>query len=141
MNAGSTLFRARKRERWRFGRCPPPEASRTDHQRRRLSPEESLDGKLLYYGKYETHGLWCTPIAGGEERQILNSVLEGSWTIGSGGIYYFDFPRAGRTQTLKFYSFQSGRSTQIGTVETTVLSTNAGFSVSPDGRWLLYTEP
>jgi Tol biopolymer transport system component len=103
--------------------------------------QESPDGKLLYYGKYRTHGLWCTPVAGGEERQVLNSISEGNWTVGTGGIYYIDFPQEpGAPKLAKFYSFQSGRSTRIGAVEPTVLDRDGGFSLSPDGRWLLYTD-
>ena len=43
---------------------------------------------------------------------------------------------------MKFYSFETGQSTQIGTVEPTVLRNDSGTttSVSPDGRWLLYTD-
>jgi len=106
-----------------------------------FQPEESPDGKLLYYGKYGTHGLWRTPVAGGEERQVLNSVSGANWAIGSGGIYYFDFPEEPSAPKLvNFYSFKSGRSTQIGTVEATVVDGSAGISVSSDGRWLLYTD-
>jgi Tol biopolymer transport system component len=106
-----------------------------------FQPEESPDGKLLYYGKYGTHGLWSTPIAGGEEWQVLNSVSGASWAIGTGGIYYFEFPEEPSAPKLvKFYGFKSGKSNQIGTVEGTALDSSAGISVSPDGRWLLYTD-
>jgi Tol biopolymer transport system component len=106
-----------------------------------FQPEESPDGKLLYYGKYGTHGLWSTPVEGGEERQVLDSISGGNWTVAPGGIYYFDFPGEPSAPKLaKFYSFKSGRSNQIGTVEPTVLDGYAGFSLSPDGRWLLYTD-
>ena len=105
-----------------------------------FQPEESPDGKSLYYGKYGMHGLWSTPVEGGEERQVLNSVLDGNWTVSSGGIYYFDFPEEPSAPKLvKFYSFKSGRSNQIGTVEPTVLDGYGGFSLSPDGHSLLYT--
>ena len=106
-----------------------------------FQPEESPDGTLLYYGKFGTHGLWSTPVEGGEERQVLNSISGGNWTVSSGGIYYFDFPEEPRAPKLaKFYSFKSGRSIQIGTVEPTVLDGYGGFALSPDGRWLLYTD-
>jgi len=53
--------------------------------------EQSPDGKLLYYGKHGASGLWSTPISGGEERQVLNSMAGMNWTVTSEGIYYFDF--------------------------------------------------
>jgi hypothetical protein len=28
-----------------------------------FTPQESLDGKWLCYSRYQTHGLWCAPIA------------------------------------------------------------------------------
>jgi Tol biopolymer transport system component len=106
-----------------------------------FTPQESLDGKWLCYTRYRTHGVWCTPVAGGAEQQILNSVLEGSWTMGPGGIYYFEVsqePNAPRA--VKFYSFETSRSTQIGKVAPTVLEGYSMTSVSRDGRWLLYTD-
>lgn len=106
-------------------------------------PQESLDGKWLCYSRYRTHGVWCAPIAGGAEQQILNAVVEGSWTIGPGGIYYFEVSKEPNASKLvKFYSFETGRSTQIGTVAPTVFeghSTNTT-SVSRNGHWLLYTD-
>jgi Tol biopolymer transport system component len=108
-----------------------------------FTPQESLDGKWLCYSRYRTHGLWCAPIAGGAERQILNSVFQGSWTIGPGGIYYFEVSREPDAPKLvKFYDFETCQSTRIGTVAPTVVENESGTttSVSHNGRWLLYTD-
>ena len=108
-----------------------------------FAPQVSLDEKWLCYSRYQTHGLWCVPIAGGAERQILNSVLEGSWTMGPGGIYYFEIStEPDAPKPVKFYSFESCQSAQIGTVAATVLENpnNPTTSVSRDGHWLLYTD-
>ena len=41
---------------------------------------------------------------------------------------------------MKFFSFESRQVYQVGTVENGVSWTNTpGFTVSPDGRWLLYS--
>src|SRR5262249_8684068 len=73
-------------------------------------PEESFDGKLLYYGKYGTHGLWSTPVSGGEERQVLGSITGMNWTVTPGGIYFFDFTGEPDARKLvKFYSFKTGK--------------------------------
>jgi Tol biopolymer transport system component len=103
-------------------------------------PEESPDGKLLYYGKYGTSGLWSTPVPGGEERQVLDSITGMNWTVASEGIYYFDFAgEPGAPKLVRFYSFKTGKTSQVGTVEATVSIDYSGISVSPDGRWLLYS--
>jgi hypothetical protein len=44
----------------------------TQHEASR--PEESPDGRLLYYGKRTRDGLWSVPVSGGEERQVLDSI-------------------------------------------------------------------
>jgi WD40-like Beta Propeller Repeat len=104
-------------------------------------PEESPTEKLLYYGKRATHGLWSTPILGGRETQVLDSTTEVKWTVTPGGIYYFDFAvEPGQPKLVKFYSFKTKKINQVGTVEATVpAEDDRGISVSPDGRWLLYT--
>src|SRR5262249_29780394 len=84
-----------------FRRGPSIPAGLEDAGRRRRSdeitrreafrPEESPDGKLVYYGKFGKHGLWSIPVSGGEERQILDSTIATNWTVTSKGIYYLDF--------------------------------------------------
>ena len=107
-------------------------------------PEEV--GGRLYYAKSRDRrigagGLWSTPVTGGGERQILDSVTEMQWTVTPKGIYYFDFvvpPNA--RKLVKFYSFQTGKVNQVGTVEPTLSVNYTGISVSPDGRLLLYSD-
>jgi hypothetical protein len=41
---------------------------------------------------------------------------------------------------VRFFNFRSRQVTQVGTVENTVSWTNTpGFAISPDSRWLLYS--
>jgi hypothetical protein len=80
------------------------------------------------------------PAPGGEERQVLNAIDGVNWTIAAGGIYYFEFPaERNAPKSVKFYDFKSGASNQVGTVEPTA-DHCTGISVSPDGRWLLYSD-
>ena len=51
----------------------------------------------------------------------------------------FRFRAPGTPKLVKFYSFQTGKVEEIGTVEPTVSVDYSGISVSPDGRWLLYS--
>ncbi len=104
-------------------------------------PEESPDGKLLYYGKFGATGVWSIPAGGGgEERRVLDSVANVNWTVAVKGIYYFDFSvPPGAPKLVKFYSFQTGKTNQVGTVESSVSADFAGISVTSDARWLLYS--
>jgi Tol biopolymer transport system component len=103
-------------------------------------PEISPDGNQLFYGKYGTHGLWSVPIAGGQERKLLDSITENHWTVALQGIYYIDFgTQPGAPKLLKFYSFQTGKTNQVGLLEPTVSGDYSGISVSSDGHWLLYS--
>ena len=107
-----------------------------------LRPEESPDGKLLFYSKRDADGLWSIALSGGEERKVLDSIvpLNFNWTVATHGVYYFDFAvKPGAPKLVKFYSFTTGKISQIGTVESTVSEDYSGISVSPDGRWLLYS--
>jgi Tol biopolymer transport system component len=103
-------------------------------------PEESPHGKLLYYGKNGTSGLWSTPVSGGGELQVLDSITAMNWTVASGGIYYLvSAVVPGKPNTVQFYSFKTGKTNRVGTVEGTLSADYSGISVSPDGRWLLYS--
>jgi Tol biopolymer transport system component len=106
-------------------------------------PEESPDGKLLYYSKLGQPGLWAVPAQGGEERQVLDSTVSEknrNWTVAKHGVYFFDFQvPPGAPKLVKFYSFKSGKILGAGTVEPTASVDFSGISVSPDGRWLLYS--
>jgi dipeptidyl aminopeptidase/acylaminoacyl peptidase len=47
--------------------------------------KESLDGKLLYYVKIAP-GLWSTPVEGGEETLLNESVMNSNWSLAASGV-------------------------------------------------------
>jgi dipeptidyl aminopeptidase/acylaminoacyl peptidase len=103
-------------------------------------PEESPDGRLVFYGKNSSSGVWSTPVSGGEERQILDSITGTNWTVASEGIYYLvPAVEPGAPNRLQFYRFKTGKTNQVGTVDGTLSADYSGISVSRDGRWLLYS--
>ena len=76
-----------------------------------FTPQESLDGKWLCYTRYRTHGVWCTPVAGGAEQQILNSDIGRQLDDGARGHLLFRFPEEPkRPKAVKFYSFETSGS-------------------------------
>jgi Tol biopolymer transport system component/DNA-binding winged helix-turn-helix (wHTH) protein len=101
---------------------------------------ESYDGKTLYYAKGLTvPGLWKVPVEGGEETLVLEQLgatLWGYWGLTQDGIYYYN----ARTRAIELFSFATGKVTKVVTPERDPVFTNPGFSVSPDGRWILYAQ-
>lgn len=106
---------------------------------------ESIDGKYFYYtkGRYQTiPGIWRVPVDGGAETLFFDQHRAGiwrSWTVTKGGIYFV----TGETPTktvIEFYSFATGEVRSVATPEREILPLFLGLSVSPDGKWLLYTQ-
>jgi Tol biopolymer transport system component len=104
---------------------------------------ESPDGRILYYTKVpeEGAGLWSVPIEGGTEVRVLEPVRFGYWAVARKGIYFVDFDvPVDAPRPVRFFNFETRAVVEVGTVENSVSSINTpGFTVSPDGRWLLYT--
>ena len=102
---------------------------------------ESFDGKFVYYADAEKPGVWKVPVAGGEETRVLDWGGEGGWALTNQGICFFDF--SGSTgATLKFYNFATGKATHLREFSkgTQVDRGSSSLTVSPDGRWILYTQ-
>jgi len=100
---------------------------------------ESPDGKFVYYAKSigspgGAATLWRTPVNGGEEVKILDSLFHLQWTLTASGIYFAAPSDSG--PSIRFFSF---RTRQITTIAPRELGGRAGISVSPDGRFLLYS--
>ena len=96
---------------------------------------ESPDGRFLYYLKdnNEFTSLWKVPSEGGEETQVLESVCCQNFAVVEQGIYFVPEPNT----SVKFLTFATGRVTTIAKLSGYAAY---GFSVSPDGRWLLYSQ-
>jgi len=99
---------------------------------------ESMDGEFLYYGKrMHESTLWRRPVRGGEETQVLDSIEGFSFALLDKGIYFIRPPEAGGNCTLRFLSFKTGA---VQIIASMPRAGNGGLSVSPDGRYALYTQ-
>jgi Tol biopolymer transport system component len=108
---------------------------------------ESFNGDFVYYAKPESPGIWKVPVAGGDEVQILDQ--GGSWALNDEGIFIrineATIASTGvvspnqRAPAIKFYNFATG---QLSVIREFSKDTKMifGFSVSPDGEWILYTQ-
>lgn len=104
------------------------------------APQESPDGKFLYYSKGWPNPLsvWRMLVEGGEETKILDSVNPGTmWTVGPKGIYFFASADGKGRSDLRLYEFATSKTRKLLTVER---SLGYGLTVSPDDRTVLYTQ-
>jgi Tol biopolymer transport system component len=102
---------------------------------------ESLDGRFVYYAKLDVSGIWKVPVAGGEETRVLDRGGQGIWALTGQGICFYDFSSSAGA-ALKFYNFATGKVTLLKefSKDTPIDTSNSVLTVSPDGRWILYTQ-
>jgi len=101
---------------------------------------ESADGKFVYWTKPGVPGIWRVQVEGGDETQVLDESMESLWALTGGGICFFDVGSSAGP-VLKFFSF-SRRPILFRQFpkKTMVDRDSTALSVSPDGRWILYTQ-
>jgi Tol biopolymer transport system component/DNA-binding winged helix-turn-helix (wHTH) protein len=99
---------------------------------------ESVDGRFIYYSKFEVPGLWKMPMEGGAETMILDEP-DGSdwfnWEMTAQGIYFLD--SSTEPATIKFYEFATAKQFAIFTP---TKQTGSGLAIAPDGTSLLYVQ-
>jgi Tol biopolymer transport system component len=99
---------------------------------------ESHDGKSVYYMKGEWSGsLWKMPASGGEESQVLPSVSSHAFSLVNDGIYFIPEPGADGKSSIQFLSFTTRK---VKTVASISRRPSEGLSVSPDGRFILFSQ-
>jgi Tol biopolymer transport system component/DNA-binding winged helix-turn-helix (wHTH) protein len=104
-----------------------------------ISPQESYDGKVLFFAARNANtGLRMISLQHAFAESAVDDVppvaSENLWTVVPGGIYFVpaDTPRS-----LRYFDFASRKIREIFQVERDFAR---GLSVSPDGRWLLYSQ-
>jgi Tol biopolymer transport system component/DNA-binding winged helix-turn-helix (wHTH) protein len=105
-----------------------------------ISPQESFDGKTVYFASHELEltlkklALQAQPGA----ESIVDGLppVSGSnlWTLSPGGIY---FVAAEAPRSLRYFDFATG---QIRSVFEMDNDFGGALSLSPDGRWILYSQ-
>ena len=105
-----------------------------------MRPQEAFDGKTVYFASHEDNStLKKTAVSGqpGTESEVdglprlRNS---GLWTLSPGGIY---FVPAEAPRSVRYFDLASKQTRQIFEADKNL---DFGLSVSPDGRWILYTQ-
>jgi Tol biopolymer transport system component/DNA-binding winged helix-turn-helix (wHTH) protein len=101
---------------------------------------ESVDGRVFYYAKGRAiPGIWSVPVAGGQETKVIDQHEAGlwrAWAVVKEGIYFAGVDKTSQ-QMIEFFDFATGGIRQVARLDKPV--SNA-LSLSPDGRWLIYSQ-
>jgi Tol biopolymer transport system component len=104
---------------------------------------ESPDGKYFYYAKgRDVPGIWRIPVEGGVETPVVDHHGAGfwrSWAVTEEGVYFVTAEMPARP-IIEFFSFAASDVRQVTILERPVNPRVWGFAVSPDRRWILYTQ-
>lgn len=101
-------------------------------------------GDRVYFSAMEPDGvvLWTRPVAGGPEQRVeaLQKIrYDDSWAATTAGIYFTD--SSSKPVSVKFFELASRTTRRLMILNhTPVPGVGPGITVSPDGRWLLYTQ-
>ncbi len=99
---------------------------------------ESVDGRFLYYSKFEAPGIWKVPLSGGEETRVLDHAGGSewyNWALARNGLYFLRHLAKGGD--LDFFDFATGKTTIISTSDK---QPGIGLALSADGKSILYAE-
>jgi dipeptidyl aminopeptidase/acylaminoacyl peptidase len=105
-----------------------------------IRPQESFDGKTVYFASHDDNStLKKTALSGQPGTQSEVDGLprlraSGLWTLSPGGIY---FVPAEAPRSVRYFDLASKQTRQIFEADKNL---DYGLSVSPDGRWILYSQ-
>jgi len=103
---------------------------------------ESLDGKFLYFTRRDAAGIWRMPVTGGKETLVMDQLsyrLPGYWALVEDGIYFVK-TAPNSAASIEFYDFATRRSTKLLTMSGLPDDWFGGLTVSPDRRWLVFSQ-
>ena len=98
-------------------------------------------GKRLFYAKPSEPGIWSVPVEGGEEMKVMEKAGQSAWTVAKDGICFLEWKDL-LHPLMQFYRFRDRRFTTLYEfpARTFLERTATALSVSPDERWVLYTQ-
>ena len=101
---------------------------------------ESRDGKFVYYTKWRQRGIWRKPAeGGGPETLVIDRGSPYHWSLFDNGVCLIDL-EAAADPVIDCLDFDTNRITTVSRLpkNTHMNVDGPSFSVSPDGRAMLY---
>jgi Tol biopolymer transport system component/DNA-binding winged helix-turn-helix (wHTH) protein len=113
-----------------------------------IAPRESLDGRYVYYAKprsdaaYKWVDIWKVPVEGGQERPVLkDKLLEApNWVLWEDVLLYRAWVSEYGHSFINGYHVETQEETRLVTFGPEDIPFGFGLSVSPDGKWILYSK-
>jgi Tol biopolymer transport system component/DNA-binding winged helix-turn-helix (wHTH) protein len=136
----TVFFRSNRGGRWQIWKVSihggQPQPVTTDDG---IVPQESSDGKWLYYTRGDESGLWRVPVSGGDETMVLPQPAAGYWgywQVTPLGIFYLDTSHT--PTTIRIFDPDSGQTRTFASLGQTPPQYQ-GISVTKDSKVLLIT--
>lgn len=106
---------------------------------------EARDGKSIYYTKFNEPGIFQVPVDGGQEVKVVDDPPGSFWGyfgVGPDGLYIVEEIGTNGKNRLgfKFFDFATRKITVMGETDGTLYVGAPGFTISPDGRYMLYVQ-
>lgn len=137
----SIYFRSNRGDRWQLWRVSAaggdPQPVTTGDG---IVPQESPDGKWLYYTRGNEDGIWRVPPSGGAETQVLTQPSAGYWgywQITSRGIFYLD--RGVSSSVIRLFNPDT-KVTSLYAALKQVPPIYSGLAVAQGGKIVLLTD-
>ncbi len=102
-----------------------------------FSARETSDGRFLLFTKPAEHGLWQQPIAGGDEKKVLDQPKRwawDSWELLNDGVVYVEYTND--RPTVKWTSLMTDSTSEL--VELPSQRAHSSISISPDAHMLYF---
>lgn len=135
----TVYFRSNRGGRWqlwrvdRNGGSPQPVTTGDG-----IVPQESSDGKFLYFARGGEAGIWRVPVQGGPETQVLPEPAAGYWgywEVTPHGIVFLDTKQT----SLRTYDPATRNTTSFAKLKR-LPPRFAGLSMNPNGQQILLTD-
>ena len=104
-----------------------------------FAPLESPDGKFIYYTKaLGDTSVWRLPVEGGQASKLIENLSDlRNLVIVSKGIYFVPQQGTALVCSIEFLDFATNHIKRVASFGKFLSS---GLALSPDGRWILYTQ-